>query len=330
MQRRLRVFVSYSHKDEAWVRDDDRHALIPWLQEALRRDGVEFWSDERLKFDTAEFRDGLDAQIRGADVAVLLLSQDFLISDFIARFELPRIRERYVAGELVVIPIQIGYVSWDGYDEFRWLSDLQIIPGRPTPLVEYVGDEARFNKVKVEILDVFRQRLLTRSDDRTGTRPALPSSRTPIPLVGRDRRRHFRSRALIVALSALLVSAPFAWQFIASSKAVRLEIVDPGDGDEVPHAVKISVTTNVTDAKPWVVVRPKGIDSFWVQEPLVAAGPRTWEGQILLGEPAEEHVGKRYEVRAFALPAKPLAGGRVLSEWPESAIATPAITVVRR
>ena len=46
------IFVSYSHLDRKWCDPQAAYPLIPWLENALRRDGVTLWYDRSDKTGT--------------------------------------------------------------------------------------------------------------------------------------------------------------------------------------------------------------------------------------------------------------------------------------
>ena len=79
------IFVSYSHDDEEWL-ERVKKFLAVLEQEGL----IEFWDDSRIDAGDnwkSEIEDALD----GAKAAVLLVSQSFLASKFVSKFELPKI-----------------------------------------------------------------------------------------------------------------------------------------------------------------------------------------------------------------------------------------------
>lgn len=100
------VFFSYSHKDE-----DLRDELEIHLAQ-LRHDGlITGWHDRRIIAG-----DNLDASIserlESADVILLLVSPDFIASNYCYTREMTRALERHSRGEAHVIPVILRHCEW--------------------------------------------------------------------------------------------------------------------------------------------------------------------------------------------------------------------------
>jgi len=80
---RNKVFISYSHKDKKFLERLHTHLRM------YERDGrIDYWDDTRLT-PGSKWQDKISVEINCARIAVLLISADFLASDFVASHELP-------------------------------------------------------------------------------------------------------------------------------------------------------------------------------------------------------------------------------------------------
>lgn len=102
----IRIFFSYSHRDEAMRDELDKHLSL-----LKRSDLVEIWHDRRIGAGN-EVDSSIDRYLQSADVILLLVSADFLASDYCYDREMMRAMERHEAGEARVIPIILHACDW--------------------------------------------------------------------------------------------------------------------------------------------------------------------------------------------------------------------------
>jgi len=100
------VFFSYSHKDEVLRDQLETHLAM------LKRQGViSTWHDRRLVAG-GNVDDGIAQALDQADIVLLLVSPDFLASDYCYGVEVALALERHAAGEACVIPVILRPCDW--------------------------------------------------------------------------------------------------------------------------------------------------------------------------------------------------------------------------
>jgi TIR domain len=139
------IFISYAHEDEEF-----RANILKPLRALEDKYQVELWDDTCIKVGD-EWEGKIQTSLRKARVAMLLISQDFSASNYIRRFELPVLRERYNNNELKLIGVIIGKVDLEPLE----LGKFQTIPPPEQP-IKFLSKKAREN-VYYDISIVIRE-----------------------------------------------------------------------------------------------------------------------------------------------------------------------------
>src|SRR5712692_718142 len=82
---RTDIFVSYSHFDNWWLEE-----LKRYFKPLERSERVALWDDTRIQ-PGEEWQNEIKEALQRAKIAILLVSQNFINSDFIRNNELPNI-----------------------------------------------------------------------------------------------------------------------------------------------------------------------------------------------------------------------------------------------
>jgi internalin A len=105
---RLRVFVSYSHKDEAYK--DELKTRLTLFE---RRHLIKPWIDCQITAGS-DWRQQIEDNLATADIVIVLVSADFIASDFAYDIELENALRRHDRGDTRVIPIIVRDTNISG------------------------------------------------------------------------------------------------------------------------------------------------------------------------------------------------------------------------
>ena len=110
------VFISYSHKDEEW-----KERLVTQLG-VLQMEGIlDIWDDRRIEAGDDWYPE-IEKAINNANVAILMISANFLTSKFILGEEVPKLLARREKEGVRVIPLIVKPCAWT---QVKWLSPIQ-------------------------------------------------------------------------------------------------------------------------------------------------------------------------------------------------------------
>ena len=118
------AFVSYSEKDERY-----RERLDVSLVQLRRNKLILVWHDRKI-LPGQEWDREIDKNLESADIVMLLVSPDFLASDYAYSREMLRALERHQSGSATVVPIILRPSDW----QYSPLASLQALPSRGRPV----------------------------------------------------------------------------------------------------------------------------------------------------------------------------------------------------
>lgn len=156
------LFFSYSHQDEALRDQLEKHLTM------LKRQGfIETWHDRRI---TAGERvhQAISANLESADIVLLLVSPDFLASDYCYEREMLRAIERHEAGLSTVIPVILRPCDWHDAP----FGGLLATPKDGKPITQWSDIDSAFLDVTTAIKSALRKR---------GSEPSSRKVRPPAP-----------------------------------------------------------------------------------------------------------------------------------------------------
>jgi len=135
----INIFISYSHKDERY-----REELVAHLSNLKRQDIIAAWYDREIS-PGADWASEIDTNLNNAQIILLLISSDFMNSEYCNGIEMKQALERHEAREALVIPIILRPVDWEDAP----FANLQVRPTYARPVSKWDDhDEAYLDIVQ--------------------------------------------------------------------------------------------------------------------------------------------------------------------------------------
>src|SRR5207302_1685534 len=153
------IFFCYAHEDEDLLNKLKRH-LWPLQRQGL----IDVWHDRDISAGT-EWEREISQHLNAAQIILLLVSPDFMYSEYCYGVEMKRALERHQRGEARVIPVIMRHVYWQGI-----LGTLQALPTDAKPVRSWSDVDEALYDVTQGIRTVVVQ---------LGTQPVAPSEVSP-------------------------------------------------------------------------------------------------------------------------------------------------------
>ncbi len=170
------VFFSYSHADE-----DLRDQLEKQLSMLKRQGAIDTWHDRRIGAGE-ELNRVIDDHINTDDIILLLVSADFIASDYCYNIEMERAMERHAKGEAIVIPVILRACDW----HHAPFGTLMAVPRDGKPVTQWPDIDEAFLQVAKAVRDAAQRSTKTPqpahpavAEERPGvTTIAMPAPRS--------------------------------------------------------------------------------------------------------------------------------------------------------
>ena len=148
MPQKRQVFVSYSHKDYEWL-----NRVRTFLRPLERNAELSVWSDTGIR-PSSNWHADIQTAITDADAAILLISPDFLASEYVASDELPEILLAASERGLRVFPIFVSACFLKGSPllKFQALNS----PSSPLDSLEVSEQNRIFTRLAESIDDLLK------------------------------------------------------------------------------------------------------------------------------------------------------------------------------
>src|SRR6266480_4616968 len=129
-----KVFISYSHQDQTLRQKLDNH-----LSNLKRQNIITSWYDGEITAGT-EWRSQIMQHLNNAQIILLLISDDFMASDFCYSIEMEQAIARHDANQARVIPIILRPVDWQGAP----FEKIQALPTGGKPVTDWPNQDNAF------------------------------------------------------------------------------------------------------------------------------------------------------------------------------------------
>lgn len=161
-----KTVICYAREDQRFREELDRH-----LSNLKRQQLIISWSDKEI-IPGAEWKREIDTRLNTADLILLLISADFISSEYCYSIEMQQALQRHDAGVARVIPILVRSVDWQDAP----FSRLQMLPEETRPIAQWQDRDQAWNCVVQELRRVLCEAPQMAEEGDHFSPPALPTS----------------------------------------------------------------------------------------------------------------------------------------------------------
>ncbi|GAC1485491.1 MAG: hypothetical protein NVS2B12_40400 [Ktedonobacteraceae bacterium] len=145
--KQLKLFYCYAREDKRYRKEIDTH-----LSNLKRLHQISSWSDREIS-PGVDWEKAIDQELNTAHIILLLISADFMASNYCYGIEMKRALERHEAGEARVVPILLRTVDWEDAP----FSKLQILPTDAKPVSRWQDRDEAFWEIAQGLRKVVKE-----------------------------------------------------------------------------------------------------------------------------------------------------------------------------
>jgi FOG: WD40 repeat len=145
----LKLFISYSHKDERFKTE-----LLTMLAGLQQQNVIDVWQDRRIE-EGDEWYQAIQNAMNECEMAILLISPEFIASRFIQDEELPQLLQRRRENGLRVVPIIVRPCKWTSEPS---LKNLQALPTDGKAVIRFTKANGAREQVWTDIATAIEKR----------------------------------------------------------------------------------------------------------------------------------------------------------------------------
>ena len=180
---RDQLFISYSHVDREWV-----ERLQKMIRPLVRSEALRLWDDSQIPAG-AKWKVEIEKALASAKVALLLVSDDFLASEFVINKELPPLLRAAEAEGLCILWVCLGPCFYEATPIHEYQAVLP--PGEPLEAMGPVQQKAALKTIAGAIRDALSPGVAQAQDPaQTQPRPVTaPAPSSPAASAAKDSSR---------------------------------------------------------------------------------------------------------------------------------------------
>ena len=241
-RKNIEVFCCYAREDLLMLEEIKSH-----LKSLVREELITLWTDGDIDAGM-EWEKEIHHHLDTAQIILLLISSDFMASEYCYGVEMQHAMKRHESGKAFVIPIILRPVSWQKTPFAR----LQALPTGAKPISEWPNPDKAFLTITNGIRKVATKVRRKTSAHLLLTQEKLPSALVPQPqneVLSHTSSPYLRRRWVMMSILSLML-------IIAAVFAINVQI-------QIITAKNVSASLSATGtaaAKIYATVTGKGIE----------------------------------------------------------------------